>query len=138
MFAIARDPIGAHALDALARAGDGGVVTFLGVVRERSDDGRPVTGLAYEAFEPMAVQSFEEIAREARERFGDVRVGIVHRVGALRVGDVAVVVAASAPHRAAAFAACAYAIDEVKRRAPIWKKEAYADGGARWRENAPA
>jgi len=138
MFAIARDPIGPHVLDEIARAGDGGIVAFVGVVRDRSDDGRPVDGLSYEAFEPMALQAFEDIARDARERFGDVRVGIVHRTGSLRVGDVAVVVAASAPHRAAAFAACAYAIDEVKRRAPIWKKEAYADGSARWRENTPA
>lgn len=117
-------------------AGYGGVALFLGVVRERSDDERPVTGLSYEAFAPMALQSFEEIAAEARRRFGDVRIAIAHRIGELRVGEIAVVVAAGAPHRAAAFDACEYAIDELKRRAPIWKKEQYADGSAQWRENA--
>ena len=79
----------------------------------------------------MALREFEIIASEARERFGDVRMAIVHRVGEVRVGEISVAVLASAAHRGAAFDACRYAIDEVKSRAPIWKRERYADGSAR-------
>lgn len=135
MLAITRDAIDPCALANL-RSGDGGVVTFAGVVRDTADDGRPVVGLSYEAFEPMAIAEFERIAAEARERFGDLHVTIVHRVGELSAGDVAVAVIAAAPHRDAAFAACRYCIDELKRRAPIWKKERYADGQAHWKANA--
>ena len=137
-FRIVRGPVDPRSLEGAQVAGDGGVVTFLGVVRGRSDDGRAVTGLSYEAFEPMARREFEIIAGEARERFGDVRLSIVHAVGDLDVGAVAVAVEARAEHRAAAFDACRYAIDQLKLRAPIWKKERYADGAARWRVNDPA
>ena len=105
------------------------------MVRNRSDDGRAVLGLSYEAYEAPAVREFETIANEARERFGEVRLAIVHAVGELDVGAVAVAVGAAAEHRAAAFDACRYAIDEVKRRAPIWKKERYGGGEARWKSN---
>jgi len=135
MFAITRDAIAPGALLAQT-SGAGGVVTFFGVVRDYADDGRPVTGLSYEAFEPMALASFESIAAEARERFGTLRVTIVHRVGELDAGDIAVAVLVAAAHRAAAFDACRYCIDELKRRAPIWKKEHYADGRAVWKANA--
>ena len=67
---------------------------------------------------------------------GDVAIAIAHRAGDLAVGDVAVAVVVAAAHRDAAFAACRYAIDELKQRAPIWKKERYADGGTQWRQNA--
>ena len=80
----------------------GGVVRFLGIVRD-SSDGREVTGLWYEAYDAMALLVFDTIAAEARERFGDVRLTIVHATGELKVGDVAVAVVATAPHRAAAF-----------------------------------
>jgi len=119
------------------RAGDGGAVTFVGIVRSRADDGRPVTGLSYEAYEPMAIVEFRTIAAEVRERFGDVAIAIAHRIGELRVGEIAVAVMASAVHRGEAFDACRYAIDEVKHRAPIWKEEHYADGTAEWRANTP-
>lgn len=109
----------------------GGVVRFLGIVRDWSD-GRAVTGLWYEAYDAMALRVFDTIAAEARERFGDVRLTIVHATGELKVGDVAVAVVAAAPHRAAAFDACRYAIDELKQRAPIWKQERYADGASSW------
>ena len=105
-------------------------------MRERSDDGRAVTGLSYQAHEAMAVAEFERIAAEARERFGPCTVAAVHRVGDLRIGEVAVVVAVGSAHRAAAFAACAYAIDELKSRAAIWKKEHYTDGSGVWIANA--
>ena len=135
MLTISRDVIDPVALEN-RRSGDGGVVTFLGVVRDRADDGRPVVGLSYEAFEPMAIAEFEKIAAEARDRFGDLRIAIVHRIGELSVGDIAVAVVAAAPHRDAAFEACRYCIDELKRRAPIWKKERYADGHEHWKANA--
>lgn len=138
MLAIVREPIDPRALEAAVRTERcGGVVTFLGVVRERSDDGRAVTGLSYEAYDAMALAEFEAIADEARERFGDVRLAIVHRVGELAIGDVAVVVCAASAHRAAAFDACEYAIDALKARAAIWKKERYADGTAEWRAHCP-
>ncbi|MGA8534601.1 MAG: molybdenum cofactor biosynthesis protein MoaE [Candidatus Tumulicola sp.] len=136
-FRIAREAIDPRTLENAVQSGDaGGVVTFLGVVRARSDDGRPVDGLTYEAYEPMAVAEFERIAGEARERFGDVRLAIAHRTGDLALGEIAVAITAAAAHRQAAFDACRYAIDEVKRRAPIWKKERYSDGVSEWKANA--
>ena len=136
MFEITSDAIDPRAVEAsVADAACGGIVSFLGVVRERADDGRPVHGLRYEAYERMALAEFAAIAGEARERFGDVRLAIVHRIGELRIGDVAVVVVAASPHRAAAFDACRYAIDALKERAPIWKKEHYADGEGLWKAN---
>lgn len=136
MFYITREPIDPRTLERAVRAGDGGVVTFLGIVRARADDGRDVTGLFYEAFEPMAISVFETIAREARDRFGDVAIAVGHRVGELAVGEISVAVVASALHRGSAFDACRYAIDQLKARAPIWKKEHYAGGAAEWRANA--
>jgi molybdopterin synthase catalytic subunit len=136
MFEIISEPIDVTALERRVR-GDarGGVVTFLGVVRERSDDDRPVTGLSYEAHQAMAVAEFERIADEARERFGGCEIAVVHRVGDLRIGEVAVAVAVASAHRGTAFDACEYVIDELKRRAPIWKKEHYADGDSVWKQN---
>jgi molybdopterin synthase catalytic subunit len=136
VFAIVREPIELRSLESIVRTGDGGVVTFLGIVRD-DDDGRRVKALSYEAFEPMALTEFEVIASEARDRFGDVRIAIVHRIGRLTIGEVSVAVLASAAHRAAAFDACRYTIEELKHRAPIWKKEHYADGAGEWKA-APA
>jgi molybdopterin synthase catalytic subunit len=139
VFAIVREPIEPAALEAAVRGpAYGGVASFLGVVRERADDGRAVDGLEYEAYDAMAVAEFEAIASEARSRFGDVTLAIVHRTGRLAIGEIAVAVVAASVHRAAAFDACEYAIDEVKSRAPIWKKERYVDGEERWKSNACA
>jgi molybdopterin synthase catalytic subunit len=137
MFGIVRTPIDVPAMEAEMReAGCGGMVTFVGIVRDRADDGRAVDGLAYEAYEPMALEEFARIAGEARARWGEVRIAIVHRIGDIPVGEIAVAVIAAAPHRAEAFAACAYTVDELKQRAQIWKKERYADGTPdRWRTN---
>ncbi len=137
MFALVRQPIVPRRLEETIRTGDGGAVTFLGIVRGHSEDGRAVRWLSYEAFEPLATAEFAKIANEARGLFGDLELTIVHRIGTLSAGEISVAVVASAAHRGAAFDACRYAIDEVKRRAPIWKKECYADGSARWRENEP-
>jgi molybdopterin synthase catalytic subunit len=134
MYEIVRDRIDPHALERIARRGDGGIVTFLGVVRDDAPDGRPVRALWYEAHDAMAVAEFGAIASEARERFGDVRMAMVHRIGELGVGEISVAVLAAAAHRSSAFDACRYAIDQLKRRAPIWKKELYADGSGEWKE----
>jgi molybdopterin synthase catalytic subunit len=104
-------------------------------VRGASADGREITALHYEAYDEMAVTEMQTIAREVRERFGDVRLAMVHRTGEIEPGGVAVVVSAAAVHRREAFEACAYAIDALKSRAPIWKQERYRDGASRWLAN---
>jgi molybdopterin synthase catalytic subunit len=108
----------------------GGIVSFVGVVRD-VHHGRDVTGLDYSCYPAMVEAEAARVVAEAGERF-DAAVAVQHRIGALRVGDVAVVVAAAAPHRDAAFAAARWTIDEVKRRLPIWKHEHYADGTSAW------
>jgi molybdopterin synthase catalytic subunit len=110
----------------------GGVVVFSGVVRDHQD-GAAVRGLEYEAWEERAAEALHEVAEEVLTDFGGVRaVYAVHRLGALEVGEVSVVVAASAPHRQEAFAAAAALIDRVKERVPIWKREHLEDGSSRW------
>lgn len=135
-FRIVHGAIDPRSCRDVVRPGEGASVTFLGLVRDRAQDGRAVVALSYEAYESMACREFERIEAEARERFGQIRLSIVHAVGDLAVGEIAVAVTATAAHRAAAFESCRYAIDELKRRAPIWKKERYADGGELWRSNA--
>jgi molybdopterin converting factor subunit 1 len=107
--------------------GFGGVVTFTGAVRGESQ-GRRVVRLEYEAYTPMAEARLRAIGGEIDGRWPGCRTAILHRVGALSVGEVAVVIAVAAPHRQAAFAACAYAIDRLKQDVPIWKKEVFSDG----------
>jgi molybdopterin synthase catalytic subunit len=137
MFAIVEAPIDMATLVRHVQSDAcGAVATFAGVVRERSDDDKPVTGLSYEAHAEMAVAEFERIATEARERFGPCEIAVHHRTGDLRIGEIAVGVAVASAHRAEAFDACEYIIDELKRRAPIWKKEHYVDGSGEWKENA--
>jgi molybdopterin synthase catalytic subunit len=116
-------------------AGAGGIVTFEGVVRDHSA-GRAVLRLAYDAYAPLATKEGERILAEARERFAVAHVACTHRTGILAIGEVAVWVGAAAAHRDAAFAACRYVIDEVKKRVPIWKKEFYADGDSGWSPGA--
>ena len=111
----------------------GGVVTFLGAVRDHSR-GQSIRHLEYEAYPPMAVGEMDRIADEAAERWPGARVAIAHRTGHLAIGELAVVVAAAAPHRAEAFEASRYAIDTLKERVPIWKKEV-TTGGEYWVED---
>jgi molybdopterin synthase catalytic subunit len=113
----------------VARPGAGAVATFLGVVRDESE-GRPVTRLEYSAYEAMARRELLAIALEVEAEVEGARVSVQHRLGALEVGDVAVVCAASAPHRGEAFAACRALIDRIKARVPIWKREWGPDGAA--------
>ncbi len=135
-YEICDIPIDVDALVEAVRAdGAGALVTFVGNVRATSDGGRAVVALTYEAHAQLALGEMRAIGAEATERFSGARVAMAHRIGTLAVGEAAVAVAVSAPHRGAAFAGCAYAIDELKRRVPIWKNERYRDGGASWREN---
>jgi len=120
-------------LAAVRDSGFGGIVVFLGTVRDRSR-GRRVTHLEYEAYAEMAETKMREIAQRLEEKHGPLRLVMHHRVGDLAIGDIAVIVAAGAPHRDAAFNAARTAIDELKTIVPIWKKE-HSDDGAVWIED---
>jgi molybdopterin synthase catalytic subunit len=122
----------AAVLAALSAAEHGAELVFHGVVRDRND-GRPVRAVTYDAFAPLAEQTFREIGEEARARFGPaLRVAVVHRIGRLEVGEASVVVAVASPHRDEAYAASRYVIEQLKVRSPIWKQEHYADGDSAW------
>ena len=109
----------------------GAVTVFLGCVRN-VNDGKAVTGIEYSAYHSMAEREMGAIAREAGDRFGVTRLLIEHRLGALALGDVSVAVVAAHPHRASALDAMRFAIEQLKRRVPIWKLELYADGTREW------
>jgi len=121
--------------DVVARLNDpavGAVVTFVGVVRGTTND-REVRYLEYEAYPEMAEEQLRRIGEEIRERWETIReVAIIHRVGRLEIGEIIVVIALSAAHRAETFDALHYAIDRLKEIAPIWKKEVW-ENGAKWR-----
>jgi molybdopterin synthase catalytic subunit len=124
----------------LAAMGDtaaGACVTFEGRVRAQND-GRAVKALEYEAYAPLAEKEGARIMAELAARFPVIRAVCVHRTGRLELGELAVWVAVSAAHRGAAFEACRFAIDQVKERVPIWKKEHYADGSTEWINCAPS
>ena len=131
-FRFSHTPIDTAALRAeLANPESGGYTSFEGWVRNHNE-GHKVRHLEYEAFEPLAVKEGERIVAEAIKRFGIERAACVHRVGDLALGEIAVWTGVSAGHRAAAFDACRYAIDEVKARVPIWKREHYLEGASVW------
>jgi molybdopterin synthase catalytic subunit len=131
-FSFSHTPIQIEALrDALADPQAGGYASFEGWVRNHNE-GHGVTRLEYEAFELLANKEGERIVAEAIERFGVLKAACVHRVGSLAIGEIAVWVGVSSRHRAEAFAACRYIIDEVKHRVPIWKKEHYVNGDSGW------
>ncbi|HSJ09127.1 MAG TPA: molybdenum cofactor biosynthesis protein MoaE [Longimicrobiales bacterium] len=133
---ITRDIIDpAMVLAAVGSAADGAVLLFLGTVREQND-GRPVSGMRYDSYAEMAEPVLGEILDAAAAQFGTDRIAAVHRVGELAVGDVAVAVAVSAPHRAAAFDAARHIMEEIKVRLPVWKHEHYIDGASRWLDGA--
>jgi len=132
MVRLTHDPIGYQTLTEQVRRPDcGGVVTFLGTVRDLTD-GRTTTALDYEAYPAMAEKKMAEIERQTLERWPGGEILIVHRLGHLQVGEISVAVAVSCPHRAEAFEACRYAIDQLKLMVPIWKKENWADGTSEW------
>lgn len=110
---------------------DGAALLFVGIVRDHAE-GRPVTGMRYDAYEEMARGVLADIAQEAATRLGTDRVAVVHRVGELAIGEPSVAIAVSSPHRAEAYEASRYVIEEIKKRLPVWKKERYADGDEGW------
>jgi molybdopterin synthase catalytic subunit len=120
-----------EAMDAVGHPGAGGVAIFVGVVRDHAD-GKVVARLDYEAHPTLAEKEMRRVLEEVAAELPGVRLAALHRVGELAVGDRAVIVAASAPHRAEAFEACRRAIDRIKASAPIWKKEWDASGRANW------
>lgn len=130
---LTTEPLGLDAALAAVRHPEaGGVGLFAGVVRDHHG-GAPVTGLTYEAWEQRAAEAMRDVGEEVAWAFPGVRaLHIAHRLGPLKVGEVSVVVAASAPHRAEAFAASQHLIDRVKAAVPIWKQEHLADGTSWW------
>jgi molybdopterin synthase catalytic subunit len=128
---ITEDRLNDAAIRALVRgvtsSGDGGVVTFEGVVRDNAR-GKRIHYLVYDAYQEMAEQQMASIVAEVQSRWQTENIAIVHRIGRLEIGECSVVVVVACPHRAEAFEACRYAIDTLKSTVPIWKKEVAEDG----------
>lgn len=130
--AIVASPIDIAAIvDEVTAAGHGAVATFLGTVRNTSH-GRSVSGLSYSAYTGMATRELQRIVAEAELLAAGAEIVAVHRIGDLAVGDVCVLIAAAHAHRAPAFDACRYVIEEIKKRVPIWKRERFDDGSLEW------
>ena len=140
MIALGPEPIDLAALvAAVGNPAHGGICTFLGTTRETSPgDDRPVEALDYEAYLDLARADFEAIAAEARERYGPLLIAIAHRTGRVALGEASVAIAVGSPHRGAAFDACEFAINTLKARSPIWKRETYRDGDTAWIANTPS
>ncbi|MEW6320391.1 MAG: molybdenum cofactor biosynthesis protein MoaE [Acidobacteriota bacterium] len=137
LTAVTTMPLSAEGLvAAVSSRGAGAVASFVGLVRDRNQ-GRQVTHLVYEAYEPLAEKALARICEEAAARWPKTVLAIHHRVGRLDIGEASVAIAAASPHRADAFAACRYAIERVKQIVPIWKHE-FFDGGDVWIEGATA
>lgn len=130
---VTREPIDpAAVLASVVAPADGAALLFWGVVRDHND-GRPVGHLEYDAYVEMAEAVLREIVVEARGRWATGEIAVVHRVGRLEVGEGSVAIAVASPHRAEAYEASRYVIEELKRRVPIWKREGYLDGAdERW------
>jgi molybdopterin synthase catalytic subunit len=134
MAELTRDPIPLERLLAAAARPDcGAIAIFLGTTRDHHE-GRKVERLAYEAYEPMAIAALAALERKAIAQHGVATCRIVHRLGEVPLAEASVAVIVAAPHRAAAFDACRWAMDELKSSVPIWKKEHYQDGGEGWVE----
>ena len=130
-FLLSEQPLSLErVVDEVRRDDAGGIATFVGTTRRRSRE-RDVLHLEYEAYEGMAEAVMEDLGRALKGRHELCEVAIHHRVGRVDIGDTSVVIAVSAPHRAAALAACREAIDELKVSVPLWKKEVYV-GGEEW------
>jgi len=132
MFAVAETDISVDDLrKQMMNPGSGGLCIFEGWVRNENE-GRSVERLEYEVYEPLAISEGEKVIAEALQKFPFLEACCVHRSGLLEIGDCAVWVGVSAPHRDEAFKACRYIIDQIKVRLPIWKKEHYIDGDSDW------
>ncbi len=128
MITISDKPLDVQAvIDAVQTEQAGAINVFIGTVRNQTSQ-KSVIGLEYEAFEAMAIKKMEEIAEQATAKFPVLKVAIAHRVGKLKLGEIAVVIAVATPHRAESFAACKFIIDTLKEVVPIWKKELFEDG----------
>lgn len=128
MVALSADPIDPAAVErAVTGPEQGAILVFSGVARNRNQ-GKGVTGLYYEAYAPMALAELGRIVAEVAARWPAARVAVVHRTGHVAIGEPSVVIAVGAPHRAEAYEASRYTIDELKARVPVWKRETYADG----------
>lgn len=139
LTAVTTAPLDLQALIAAVSgdgSGDGAVTAFVGLVREQNQ-GRRVSFLEYEAYEPLAVRALTRIVDEARESWPDTRLAVQHRIGRLELGEASIIIVAASPHRANAFAACRYTIERVKQIVPIWKHEHF-EGGDVWLEGATA
>jgi molybdopterin synthase catalytic subunit len=131
---LTRAPLDSAAIAAeVAGPGRGAAVLFLGTVRDRHA-GRTVVSIEYTGYEAMAESTLAAIERELAAEHAGLALRVVHRLGSLRVGEASLVIAAAAPRRDAAFEAARRALERVKREAPIWKLERYADGSSAWRE----
>jgi molybdopterin synthase catalytic subunit len=129
-FAVTADPLSVDQLTAEVQTpADGAVVTFVGLVRD-NNRARPVVALEYEAYPELAERELRALSEAVAAKYGLHGIGIRHRTGRLAIGEISVVIAVAAPHRAEAFAACAEALDRLKATVPVWKKEWYADGSA--------
>lgn len=132
MISLTHDPIDYHALtESVRSANSGAVVLFLGTVREMTGERRTVA-LDYEGYPAMALAKLAELEAAARIRWPIDKVGMIHRLGHLELGEISVAVAVSCPHRQQAFEAGKFLIDELKVRVPIWKKENWDDGSTEW------
>ena len=109
----------------------GAALVFLGIVRDHNE-GRAVSGVHYEAYVAMAERTLSDILNEAAQKIAPARIAAVHRTGELAIGDVSIAIAVSTPHRAQAFEACRYVIEEVKQRLAVWKQERYVTGESDW------
>ncbi len=114
--------------------GVGAVVTFTGSVRGTSKSGKEVVCVEWDVYEPMARKEMEAIRADALQKYGLKNAAVVHRRGKQMPGDHLVLIATASGHRKEAFEACAYIMDEIKKRAPLWKKEVYPDGSSQWIE----
>lgn len=126
------DPIDPCALlEGATSNADGAAILFLGVVRERNE-GRDVGHIDYQAYPKMAESVLSEIVAEARIRWEVGEISAVHRIGRLEIGEVSVAIIVGSPHRAEAYDASRYVIEELKKRVPVWKREGYLDGESEW------
>ena len=132
MTYLTRDPLSVDRLVAdVASPTFGGTCIFLGTVRNGADE-QGVAAIEYSAYEEMVEAEFGRLLADARGRWPEACIAVRHRLGTIPVGEASIAIAAAAPHRAQAFEACRYVIEEVKRRVPVWKKELRVDGSEIW------
>jgi molybdopterin synthase catalytic subunit len=139
LVAVTADPLDIAALSReleRSASADGAITSFVGLVRDHNQ-GRRVSYLEYEAYEPLAVRALNLIVAESRDLWPTARLGVHHRTGRLEIGEASIIIVAASPHRGEAFAACRYMIERVKQIVPIWKHEHF-EGGDVWLEGATA